>query len=137
MALLRFQVRGTVEQRRATANMQSSAGAVVKALLAAKASGDLPGVYGRLGALNQSYTGSVPANPAPKKGIPHLRFAAMRIISFVTAIMPTTSLPTLRGCQPSSGICGSPTPFQGAPTCMSSHPAQIMFRSMPSVMCAP
>ena len=50
MAPLHLQVRGSVEQRRATASMQSSAGAVVKALLGAKASGELPGVFGRLGA---------------------------------------------------------------------------------------
>ena len=42
-------VRGQVEQRRAEAASQNSQGAVVKALLAAKASGQIPGIHGRLG----------------------------------------------------------------------------------------
>ncbi len=42
-------VRGRVEQRRTEASSLSSQGAVVKALLAAKASGDIPGIHGRLG----------------------------------------------------------------------------------------
>ncbi|KAK9829009.1 hypothetical protein WJX72_003379 [[Myrmecia] bisecta] len=45
------EVRGKVEQRRADASAQSSQGAVVKALLAAKAAGQLPGIHGRLGDL--------------------------------------------------------------------------------------
>lgn len=43
-----------MEQRRATANSQSTAGAVVKALLAAKAAGELPGIHGRLGTIQYS-----------------------------------------------------------------------------------
>ena len=42
-------VRGQVEQRRAEAASQNSQGAVVKALLAAKGSGQIPGIHGRLG----------------------------------------------------------------------------------------
>lgn len=43
-------VRGHAEQRRAEAASQNSQGAVVKALLAAKASGQISGIHGRLGA---------------------------------------------------------------------------------------
>lgn len=42
-------VRGQAEQRRAEAASQNSQGAVVKALLAAKASGQISGIHGRLG----------------------------------------------------------------------------------------
>ena len=44
------EVRGRVEQRRADSQAQTSQGAVVKALMAAKASKDIPGILGRLGA---------------------------------------------------------------------------------------
>ena len=43
------EVRGRVEQRRADSQAQTSQGAVVKALLAAKASKEIPGILGRLG----------------------------------------------------------------------------------------
>ena len=45
------EVRGRAEQRRADMAAQSSQGAVVKALMAAKSAGSLPGIYGRLGEL--------------------------------------------------------------------------------------
>ena len=45
------EVRGRVEQRRGEMSQQSSQGAVVKALLAAKASGQISGIHGRLGEL--------------------------------------------------------------------------------------
>jgi hypothetical protein len=45
------EVRGALAQRRADASAASSRGAVTSALLAAKASGALPGIRGRLGAL--------------------------------------------------------------------------------------
>ena len=43
------EVRGHAEQRRADVAAQSSQGAVVRALMAAKSAGSLPGIYGRLG----------------------------------------------------------------------------------------
>lgn len=43
------EVRGRVEQRRADSQAQTSQGAVVKALMAAKSSRDIPGILGRLG----------------------------------------------------------------------------------------
>lgn len=43
------EVRGRVEQRRADSQAQTSQGAVVKALMAAKTSKDVPGILGRLG----------------------------------------------------------------------------------------
>ena len=46
------EVRGRAEQRRADVAAQSSQGAVVKALMAAKSAGSLPGIYGRLGEPN-------------------------------------------------------------------------------------
>lgn len=42
-------VRGKVQQRRADSQAQTSQGAVVKALLAAKSSKEIPGILGRLG----------------------------------------------------------------------------------------
>ena len=42
-------VRGRVEQRRADSQAQTSQGAVVKALMAAKSSKEIPGILGRLG----------------------------------------------------------------------------------------
>lgn len=48
------EVRGRVEQRRADSQAQTSQGAVVKALLAAKASKEIPGILGRLGTPTQS-----------------------------------------------------------------------------------
>lgn len=46
-------VRGQVEQRRADSQAQSSQGAVVKALMAAKSSKEIPGILGRLGNTHQ------------------------------------------------------------------------------------
>ena len=43
------EVRGVLAQRRADASAQSSHSAVVQALLAAKAAGEIPGIHGRLG----------------------------------------------------------------------------------------
>ena len=43
------EVRGVLAQRKADASAQSSQSAVVQALLAAKAAGDIPGIHGRLG----------------------------------------------------------------------------------------
>lgn len=43
------EVRGCVEQRRADSQAQTSQGAVVKALMAAKTSNQIPGIFGRLG----------------------------------------------------------------------------------------
>ncbi|KAK9798137.1 hypothetical protein WJX73_006477 [Symbiochloris irregularis] len=45
------EVRGRLNQKRAELEAQASQGAVVKALMAAKTSGQLPGIYGRLGDL--------------------------------------------------------------------------------------
>ncbi len=42
-------VRGKVQQRRADSQAQTSQGAVVKALMAAKSSKEIPGILGRLG----------------------------------------------------------------------------------------
>ena len=50
--------RGVLAQRRADASARSSQSAVVQALLAARASGDIPGIHGRLG----------------RQAFPHLRF---------------------------------------------------------------
>ena len=43
------ELRGKVEHRRGDLSAQASQGAVVKALLAAKAKGNIPGIHGRLG----------------------------------------------------------------------------------------
>ncbi len=43
------EVRGRLEQRRQDTSSQKSQGAVSQALMAAKASGEIPGIYGRLG----------------------------------------------------------------------------------------
>eukprot|EP00951_Prasinocladus_malaysianus_P025347 scaffold222130_cov40-Prasinocladus_malaysianus.AAC.2 len=45
------EVRGRVEQRRSALSAEESRGAIVKALLAAKADGSITGIYGRLGDL--------------------------------------------------------------------------------------
>lgn len=45
------EVRGTLAQRKAESSAQSSQSAVVRALLAAKSQGQIPGIHGRLGAL--------------------------------------------------------------------------------------
>lgn len=45
------EVRGRVEHRRADSQAQTSQGAVVKALMAAKTNKDIPGILGRLGNL--------------------------------------------------------------------------------------
>ena len=50
------EVRGRAEQRRADVAAQSSHGAVVKALMAAKSAGSLPGIYGRLGEPSAFYS---------------------------------------------------------------------------------
>jgi chromosome segregation ATPase len=44
------EVRGQAAQRRSEAAAQSSQGGVVKALLAARAGGEIEGIHGRLGA---------------------------------------------------------------------------------------
>lgn len=44
-----WQVRGRAAQRRSEAAAQSSQGGVVKALLAARAAGEIAGIHGRLG----------------------------------------------------------------------------------------
>ena len=49
------EVRGRVEQRRSDSNAQRSQGAVVQALMAAKSSGEIPGIYGRLGEASRFY----------------------------------------------------------------------------------
>jgi len=43
------EVRGKLEQRRQDTSSQKLQGAVAQALMAAKASGEIPGIYGRLG----------------------------------------------------------------------------------------
>ena len=43
------EVRGVLAQRRADASAQSTHSAVVQALLAAKAAGEIPAIHGRLG----------------------------------------------------------------------------------------
>lgn len=43
------EVRGKLEQRRSDSNSQNSQSAIVQALMKAKASGQIPGIYGRLG----------------------------------------------------------------------------------------
>lgn len=58
------EARGRLERLRGEVTQQSSQGAVVKALLAAKASGDLPGVHGRLG------TAQLPVAPAAVAAVP-------------------------------------------------------------------
>ena len=43
------EVRGRLEQRRQDTSSQKSQGAVTQALMEAKASGQIPGIFGRLG----------------------------------------------------------------------------------------
>ena len=43
------EVRGKLEQRRNDSNSQNSQSAIVQALMKAKSSGQIPGIYGRLG----------------------------------------------------------------------------------------
>ena len=43
------EVRGKLEQRRSDTTAQRSQSAVIQALMAAKAKGEIPGIYGRLG----------------------------------------------------------------------------------------
>ena len=43
------EVRGKLEQRRSDTTAQRSQGAVIQALMQAKAKGEIPGIYGRLG----------------------------------------------------------------------------------------
>jgi hypothetical protein len=57
------EVRGKLEQRRQDTSSQKSQGAVAQALMAAKASGDIPGIHGRLGRRPASHS------PFP---LPHL-----------------------------------------------------------------
>lgn len=45
------EARGVLAQRKADASAQSTQSAVVQALLAARSSGDIPGIHGRLGML--------------------------------------------------------------------------------------
>lgn len=49
------EVRGRLHQKKAELDAQASQGAVVKTLMAAKASGQIPGIYGRLGKLQLSH----------------------------------------------------------------------------------
>ena len=68
------EVRGRAEQRRADVAAQSSQGAVVKALMAAKSAGSLPGIYGRLGgriAFLQAASGAVWVPPLQVHSSPH------------------------------------------------------------------
>jgi len=48
-------VRGKVQQRRADSQAQTSQGAVVKALMAAKSCKEIPGILGRLGAEHSAH----------------------------------------------------------------------------------
>ena len=50
------EVRGTVQQRRADSQAQTSQGDIIKALMAAKAKGEIPGILGRLGKQLQAAT---------------------------------------------------------------------------------
>jgi len=53
------EVRGAVEEKKAAMRSEQSHGALLTALLAAKASGAIPGIHGRLGdlgAIDPKYT---------------------------------------------------------------------------------
>ena len=62
LALCHVQVRGRAAQRRSEAAAQSSQGGVVKALLAARASGEIAGIHGRLGVPAHRLASSLPSN---------------------------------------------------------------------------
>ena len=62
LVLCHVQVRGRAAQRRSEAAAQSSQGGVVKALLAARASGEIAGIHGRLGAPAHRLASSLPSN---------------------------------------------------------------------------
>jgi hypothetical protein len=55
------EVRGKLEQRRQDTFSQKSQGAVAQALMAAKASGEIPGIYGRLGRAPHATSPSIEA----------------------------------------------------------------------------
>ena len=56
------EVRGKLEQRRSDSNSQKSQSAIGQALMQAKASGKIPGIYGRLGT-HRHFTPSLPLLP--------------------------------------------------------------------------